>query len=74
MAVTRGSKTTSLSIEIENGMDNKGQTIYKKKTISSVNENLTDEKLHAFAGQVASILSGQHRYYYVNDTAVLQNA
>ena len=73
MAVTRGSKTTSLSIEIENGMDNKGQTIYKKKTISSVNEQLTDEILYAFAGQVASILSGQHRYYYVNDTAVLQN-
>lgn len=74
MAVTRGSKTTSLSIEIENGTDSKGQTIYKKKTISSVNEQLTDDILYAFAGQVAGILSGEHRYYYVNDTAVLQNS
>lgn len=73
MAVTRESKTTTLSIEIENGTDSKGQTIYKKKTITSINEELTDEKLYAFAGQVAGILSGEHRYYYVNDTSMLQN-
>ena len=74
MAVTRESKTTTLSIEIENGTVSKGQTIYKKKTITSINEELTDEKLYAFAGQVAGILSGEHRYYYVNDTSMLQNA
>ncbi|WP_440250807.1 DUF1659 domain-containing protein [Clostridium sp.] len=73
MAITREDKVTSLLIEIENGTDSKGQTIYKKKTISNVNPNLSDANLYAFANQVAGILTGEHRYFYANDTSVLQN-
>jgi len=72
MATNKVIETTTLSIEVENGVDKGGNTIYTKKTFSGLKNNADAEKLNALAEGISDILKADTRYFYVTETSILQ--
>ncbi|ADL52902.1 DUF1659 domain-containing protein [Clostridium cellulovorans] len=65
--------STSLILEVENGTDSKGATIYKKKTFSGIKTNATVDDVFAVAEAIKSILSKTTKGYYLNESSKLLN-
>ena len=49
MAVSKEISTTALAIEVESGVDSKGNTTYSKKSFSGVKDGADPEKVYAVA-------------------------
>ena len=73
MAILKNQESTSLVMEIANGVDNKGSTTYRKKTFSNVNVTATPENVHAVASAIAAVLENATRDYILKDTSKLIN-
>lgn len=63
----------TISIEIENGTNSKGEKVYAKKNISNINTELTTEQIYTTATKFAAMLSATSRYLYQVDTSRLEN-
>ena len=73
MAVLKNPESTSLVMEIANGVDDKGSTTYRKKTFASVNVTATPENVHAVAAAIASVLENGTGSFILKDTSKLVN-
>ena len=73
MAVLKNQESTSLVMEIANGVDAKGATVYRKKTFASVNVTATPENVHAVATAIAAVLENGTGSFILKDTSKLVN-
>lgn len=71
MAVTKQIETTSLSIEVQKGVDKAGDAIYTKKTFSNVKTDVTPENAYAVADAIKGVLSVNTRGYFLNEASAL---
>ena len=71
MAVSKELMTTTLSIEVESGVDNKGNPSYKKKNFSGINGDATPETLATVADVIRLVLANETRYTLVNEISIL---
>lgn len=74
MAVDKVLNTTSFHIEVENGTDKTGATIYKKKTFSGVKPSVDPQNVFDVAEAIKDVLSASTRNSYLNETSKLVNA
>lgn len=72
MATNKILETTTLSIEVENGVDKSGNTVYSKKTFSNVKNNADVNNVNTVAEGISSILKENTRYFYLTETSKLQ--
>jgi len=74
MAVTKQISTTSLSIEVQSGLDKAGDPIYTKKSFSNVRTDVTSDNAFAVAEAVKNVLSATTRSYFLNESSSLKQA
>lgn len=63
----------SLIMEIENGVDSKGTTVYKSKSYSNINPSSTTEDILYVSSAIKDILNVTTRNIYVKETSLLTN-
>lgn len=73
MAISKSLQTTTLSIEVQNGIDKYGSPVYKKKNFSGVNSDATPDALSTVADAISLVLANQTRYTLVNEISVLED-
>lgn len=71
MAVEKIVSTTSLVIDIENGVNSKGTTVYRKKTFSGVRTNVDPEKVYIVAKAISNVLEANIGNIYLKDSSQL---
>ena len=71
MAVTKKIETTSLSIEVQKGVDKSGDAIYTNKSFSNVRTDVSPENAYAVADAIKGVLSASTRSYFLNDASTL---
>ena len=74
MAVTKQIETTSLSIEVQKGVDKAGVPIYTSKSFSNVRTDVTAENAYAVAEAIKGVLSAKTRSYFLNEASALTQA
>ena len=74
MAVTKQITTTSLSIEVQSGLDKAGDPIYSKKNFSNVRTDVTPDNAFAVAEAVKNVLSAPTRSYLLNESSSLEQS
>ena len=74
MATTKTLRTVTLTMEVENGVDSKGATAFKKKNYSGVKPSATPEDIYAVAAAIKSVLSVGTRFFYVTENSDLTQA
>ncbi len=73
MAVSKELQTTTLSIEVQSGVDKDGVPQYKKKTFSGVNGDATPEAILTVAEAIKLVLANETRYTFVNESSRLED-
>ena len=71
MAISKELKTTTLSIEVQSGVDKDGNSSYKKKNFSGINGDATPETLATVADVIRLVLANETRYTLVNEISIL---
>lgn len=71
MAVTKQIETTSLSIEVQSGVDQAGDPKFTKKNFSNVRTDVIPENAYAVAEAVRGVLSANTRSYFLNESSSL---
>ena len=71
MAISKELMTTTLSIEVENGVDKDGNPSYKKKNFSAINGDATPEALATVADAIKLVLANETTYTLVNEISIL---
>ena len=74
MAVTKVLKTTSFTIEVENGIDNTGSTTYLKKNFSGIRTAALPQNVYDVAEAIKGVLKAGTRDCYLNEASKLVNA
>lgn len=72
MAISKILEATTLSIEVEKGVDQSGNTVYGKRTFSGIKNNSDIEKVNAVAEGISTVLNENTRYFYLTETSKLQ--
>lgn len=67
MAITKQIETTSLSIEVQKGLDKAGDPIFTKKTFSNVKTNVTPEDAYAVAEAVKGVMADKTGSTFLNE-------
>ena len=73
MAISKELKTTTLSIEVQSGVDKDGNPSYKKQNFSGINGDATPEALATVADAIKLVLANETRYTLVNEISMLEN-
>jgi hypothetical protein len=73
MAVSKVLSSTSLAIEVENGVNGSGKVVYKKKNFSGVKINAAPENVFDVAEAIKGVLSNPARDYLLNETSKISN-
>ena len=71
MAISKELRTTTLSIEVQSGIDKDGNPSCKKKNFSGINGDATPEALVTVADAIKLVLANETRYTLVNEISVL---
>ena len=66
--------SAALILEVENGTDSKGATVYKKKTFAGVKTNASPDDVFAVAEAFKGVLAKPTRAYYINESSKLVNS
>ncbi|GIM28426.1 hypothetical protein CPJCM30710_10920 [Clostridium polyendosporum] len=74
MAVSKVLNSAYLSIEVENGTDKTGATVYRKKNFSGVKIDAAPQNVFDVAEAIKGVLSNSTRDYYLNETSKLVNS
>ena len=74
MAVTKVISTTSLSMEVQSGVDKAGDAIYTKKSFSNVKTDAATQNVFDVAQAIKAVLAASTRDYFVNESSSLTNA
>ena len=72
MAVSKELQTTTLSIEVQSGINKDGIAQYKKKNFSGIKGNATPEALVTVADAIKLVLANQTRDTLVNEISALE--
>ena len=73
MAISKELRTTTLSIEVQSGIDKDGNPSYKKKNFSGIKGDATAEALVTVADAIKLVLANDTRYTFVNESSILEN-
>lgn len=73
MAVKRLVASTSLQLEVQNGVDSDGNAKYTKKSFSGLKANAADEDILAVGQAIGDVLLNGANAVYVNSTALVVN-
>lgn len=73
MAVTKVIDSTSLSIEVQKGVDKAGDPIYSKKTFANVKTDATSQNIYDVAEAIKGVLEADTRDTFVNESSSLAN-
>ena len=71
MAVNKTIENSSLSIEIQNGVDKSGDPTFTKKSFSNLRTDANIEDVYAVANAIKGILSASTRSYLLNESSTL---
>ncbi|WP_271808486.1 DUF1659 domain-containing protein [Clostridium beijerinckii] len=71
MAVTKQIKTTSLSIEVQSGLDKAGDPIYSKKSFANVRTDVSPENAYTVGEAIKSVMSTGTRSTLLNESSSL---
>ena len=72
MAVSKEISTTALAIEVESGVDSKGNTTYSKRAFQG-KDGADPEKVYAVADAIKGVLGANTRYYYLTEVSLLKS-
>ena len=73
MAVKRLVASTSLQLEVQNGVDSDGNPKYTKESFSGWKANAADEDILAVGEAIGDVLLNWANAVYVNSTALVVN-
>ena len=73
MAISKELQTTTLSIEVQSGVDKNGNPSYKKKNFSGINSDATPETLVTVADAIKLVLANPTRDTLVNEISILED-
>ena len=73
MAVKRLVASTSLQLEVQNGVDSDGNPKYTKKSFSGLKANAADEDILAVGQAIGDVLLNGANAAYVNSIALVVN-
>lgn len=73
MALKKEFYSNTLVIEIENGVNESGNTVFKKKSFTNINRSATDEDINEIANAIISTLDVATRNIYLNNSVLLIN-
>lgn len=74
MEISKVVESTSISIEVQSGLDKAGDPIYSKKTFSNVCENADLQAVYDVADAIKNIMATSTRETLVNVTSSLVQA
>ena len=74
MAVNKAVESTSVTIEVQNGVDKAGDAIFSKKTFSNVKEAADLQSVYDVADAIKNIIDGETRDTLINVTSSLTQA
>ena len=74
MAVNKIITETSMSIEVQKGVDKAGDPIYTKKTFSNLKNDAQDENIYDVSEAIKSVLEADTRDTFINVTSSIENA
>ena len=72
MAISKELRTTTLSIEVQSGIDKDGNPSYKKKNFSGIKGNAAPEALVTVADAIKLVLANPTRDTIVNEISALE--
>lgn len=73
MAVKRIVASTSLQLEVQNGVDSDGNPKYTKKSFSGLKPNAADADILTVGNAIADVLENGANGVYVNSSALVVN-
>lgn len=71
MTISKSIQTTSLLIEVSNGVNKKGESQFKKKSFSKIIPSAAPENVYNVAKAISNILAGETRRFYLRDTSLV---
>jgi hypothetical protein len=74
MAVTKVVNETSISIEVQKGVDKSGDAVYTKKTFSNLRNGVDEQDAYDVAEAIKAVLDASTRRTSLNVTSELVNA
>ena len=74
MAIVKEFQKSSLIIEVENGTNDHGTIVYKRKSFSGVKEEATPEAIHAVAEAIKTVLKKRTRDCLINNVSLITNS
>ena len=72
MANVKAFEATTLSIELQDGVDSNGDPKYKKKNFSNIKEEAVLENIYTVAEAISIVLDANTGSYYINETSRIQ--
>lgn len=72
MANVKELESTTLSIEVEKGLDKDGNPAYKKKNFSGIKGEAALDNVYAVANAIAGVLEENTRSYFLNETSIIK--
>lgn len=73
MAANKDLQKTSLSLKLEAGVDDEGNTVYSTKTISNIKEDASADAIFAVVEGIKGVLNNTVIACYVNEQSLLQS-
>lgn len=74
MAISTIIDSTSLTIEVQNGVDKAGDAIYSKKNFANIRNDASPDSLYEVAEAIKGVMDASTRDTFVNVTSNLVNA
>lgn len=74
MAVTKVVNETSISIEVQKGVDKAGDAVYTKKTFSNLRNDVDEQDAYDVAEAIKAVLDASTRRTSLNVISELVNA
>lgn len=74
MAISTIIDSTSLTIEVQNGVDKAGDAIYSKKNFANIRNDASPDSLYEVAEAIKYVMDASTRDTFVNVTSNLVNA
>ena len=74
MAISTIIDSTSLTIEVQNGVDKAGDAIYSKKNFANIRNDASPDSIYEVAEAIKDVMDASTRDTFVNVTSNLVNA
>ena len=72
MAILKNLETTTLSIEVQSGIEKDGNPTFKKKNFSGIKNSANIDDLFTVAEKIKEVLNADTRDYYLNESSRIE--